>query len=137
VRGLLDLSTMLATLNPELVPGEFVFCSLRNSTLADALHLDPIGIFTEREGLTVILTRQSAEANGIPFELSLRQITLNVHSDLAAVGLTAAIATALSDHGISANVVAGFYHDHIFVPEPDSERSVQVLKMLQNDASAQ
>jgi len=137
VRGLLDLSAILATLNPELVPGEFVFCSLPDSTPADALHLDPIGVFTEREGLTVILRRRSAETNGIPFEVSLRQITLNVHSDLAAVGLTAAIATALSDRGISANVVAGFYHDHIFVPAPDAERAVQVLRTLQNDASAQ
>ena len=127
---------MLATLNPELLPGEFVFCSLPDSTPADAVGLDPIGIFTEREGLTVILRRQFAEENGIPFEVSLRQITLSVHSDLAAVGLTAAIATALSDHGISANVVAGFYHDHIFVPTPDAERAVQVLKTLQSDASA-
>jgi len=107
VRGLLDLSAILATLRPELLPGEFVFSSLPNSTAADALYLNPIGIFTEREGLTVVLNKETAEGNGIPFEVALRQITLNVHSDLAAVGLTAVIATALADRGISANVVAG------------------------------
>ena len=137
VRGLLDLSAILATLNPELVPGEFVFCTLPGSAPAHALRLNPIGIFTEREGLTVILSRQSAEENGILFEVLLRQITLNAHSDLAAVGLTSAIAAALSDHDISANMVAGFYHDHVFVPAPDAERALMVLNALQSDASAQ
>ncbi|WP_175108399.1 ACT domain-containing protein [Pararobbsia alpina] len=41
-------------------------------------------------------------------------ITLTVNSALEAVGLTAALATALGNSGISCNVVAGAYHDYIF-----------------------
>jgi uncharacterized protein len=136
MRGLLDLSTILANLNPELMPGEFVFCSVPNSIPADVLHLVPVGIFAEHEGLTLILNRQCAEENNIPFEVSLRKITLTVHSDLEAVGLTAAISTALSNHGISANMVSGFYHDHIFVPSPVAEDAVKALIKLQAEASA-
>ncbi|WP_367890127.1 ACT domain-containing protein [Rhodobacter calidifons] len=39
-----------------------------------------------------------------------------MQSDLAAVGLTAAFAGALGREGISCNVVAGYHHDHLFVP---------------------
>nr|WP_302848565.1 ACT domain-containing protein [Rhodobacter calidifons] len=41
---------------------------------------------------------------------------MTVQSDLAAVGLTAAFAGALGREGISCNVVAGYHHDHLFVP---------------------
>jgi len=60
----------------------------------------------------------------------MRQITLTVHSSLEAVGLTAAFATELTRHGISANVVAGYYHDHIFVGAGDAERAVAALQGL-------
>ncbi len=60
----------------------------------------------------------------------LARITLNVHSALEAVGLTAAVATALTREGISANVVAAYYHDHIFVPEVDAERALEALRAL-------
>jgi len=57
-------------------------------------------------------------------------ITLDIHSSLEAVGLTAAFATALGNEGISANVVAAYYHDHIFVPAVDAGRAVAALQAL-------
>jgi hypothetical protein len=60
----------------------------------------------------------------------LRQITLKVHSSLEAVGLTAAFSRALTEAGISANVVAAYYHDHIFVPATDAERAIEALRQL-------
>jgi hypothetical protein len=54
-------------------------------------------------------------------------ITLTVYSSLEAVGLTAAFSAALSEAGISCNVVAAFYHDHIFVAKEDTERTIEVL----------
>ena len=51
-----------------------------------------------------------------------------------ALGLTAAFATALTKAGISANVVAAFHHDHIFVPERDAERALETLRALSRTA---
>ena len=57
-------------------------------------------------------------------------ITLRVHSDRHAVGLTAAFATALGQAGISCNVVAAAYHDHLFVAADAADRAVAVLQEL-------
>ena len=58
------------------------------------------------------------------------RVSLTIQSDLAAVGLTAAFARALADHGISANVVAGFHHDHIFVPWASRDKALTALQEL-------
>jgi len=57
-------------------------------------------------------------------------ITLSVHSSLEAVGLTAAFSTALSDAGISCNIIAAYYHDHIFVSVKDKLKAMEVLTGL-------
>lgn len=63
-------------------------------------------------------------------EAVFSMITLTVHSSLLAVGLTAAIARVLGGEGVSCNVVAGFYHDHIFVPVGDAGRAMRALERL-------
>ena len=57
-------------------------------------------------------------------------ITLNVHSALDAVGFLAAVATALSERGIGVNPVAGYYHDHLFIPADRAEEAMAVLEGL-------
>lgn len=47
---------------------------------------------------------------------------------MQAVGLTAIVAEKLAAKGIGANVVAAYYHDHVFVP---SEQAVEALAVLQ------
>jgi hypothetical protein len=131
---LTELSAILATLDPELLPGEFVFCSLPQSKLSDAFRFDPIASIEEREGLSVVLRRETAEANSLGFAVVLRCITLNVCSDLAAVGLTSVFATRLAAHRISANVIAGFHHDHLFIPSPDAENAMQLLRAIQAES---
>src|ERR1700722_11951383 len=133
--GISEISTLLASMQPTLSPVEMVFCSFPNAGMADKMFLEPLGCFVEAEGISLIVQRSMAEKHGIPFALTLRAITLNVHSSLAAVGLTAAVASRLAHHGISANVVAAYYHDHIFVPAGDAERALQVLLALQTEAS--
>ncbi|NMY82490.1 ACT domain-containing protein [Pseudomonas sp. WS 5411] len=121
------LATLLRSMSPQLNVGDYVFCTLADSHLPDC---EVIGSFREQEGLTVIVERQQAEQAGLSFEYVAAWITLNVHSALEAVGLTAAFATALGRAGISCNVVAGYYHDHLFVGRNDAERAMDVLKQL-------
>jgi hypothetical protein len=81
----------------------------------DALTLRPFATVAEDEGLTVVADLVEMQAAGMVSEPWAR-ISLTIHSDLAAVGLTAALSAALAAEGISANVIAGFHHDHVFVP---------------------
>lgn len=125
-------STLLRSMSPQLNSGEYVFCTLPDAQLPTGLEL--IGSFREQEGLTVILKRSDAEQAGLSFDYVAAWITLNVHSALQAVGLTAAFATALGEAGISCNVIAGYYHDHLFVGQADAERAMHVLRDLAANA---
>ncbi|CAM5183675.1 hypothetical protein CDEF62S_04658 [Castellaniella defragrans] len=123
-----SITKLLGGMCPELNTGEYVFCSVSNlSLIKDEVVL---GSFHEREGVTVILERERADALGLQYEYVAAWITLTVHSALDAVGLTAAFATALSDSGISCNVVAAYYHDHIFVARDDAEKAMEALREL-------
>jgi uncharacterized protein len=126
--GETSLATLLRSMSPQLNAGEYVFCTLPDGRLPTELNV--IGSFREQEGLTVILERSHAEQAGYSFDYVAAWITLNVHSALEAVGLTAAFATALGKAGISCNVIAGFYHDHLFVGQADAERAIDVLRNL-------
>jgi uncharacterized protein len=128
VSGVTDLDELLAAMEPVLVEGSFVYASVAAGELAKHLSRAPIGLFREAEGITLILPADTAE--GLAASPPMRMITLTVHSSLEAVGLTAAFATALTKAGISANVVAGYHHDHIFVPERDGERALETLRAL-------
>lgn len=123
-----DLGKLLAAMEPVLADGEYVFATTEGDVVPDGLH--PIGTFRENEGLTVILPAAEAMQAGLAASKPMRQITLTVHSSLDAVGLTAAFAAELTRHGISANVVAGYYHDHIFVGADDGARAVAALRAL-------
>lgn len=130
--GETSLATLLRSMSPQLNAGEYVFCTLRDGQLPTAV--DVIGSIREQEGLTVIVERSHAEKAGFSFDYVAAWITLNVHSALEAVGLTAAFASALGKAGISCNVIAGYYHDHLFVGQGDAERAMQVLRDLAANA---
>ncbi|OAP38331.1 transporter [Sinorhizobium glycinis] len=127
--GETDLQRLLSEMKPTLGEAEYVYCTVEGDA-ASWLALEPIGTFREAEGLTLILERSTADAAGFSYGPVLRLITLGVHSALEAVGLTAAVSAALTRAKISANVVAAFYHDHIFVPAADAERALRVLREL-------
>ena len=123
-----DLTRLLAEARPVLDPATYVFVTKPGGALPD----DPavIGMFREAEGLTLIAERGWAEREGLPHIFPCRRITLAVHSSLEAVGLMAAIASALAEAGISANPVAGYFHDHIFVPEEKADRALSTIANL-------
>jgi hypothetical protein len=126
--GETNLSRLLASLSPRLNPGRFVFCSVPQPTVVQVAAA--LGSFREAEGTTLILAREEAERLGLAYDYLAAWITLEVHSSLAAVGLTAAFAKALAGEGISCNVIAGFHHDHLFVAEADAERALARLQRL-------
>jgi hypothetical protein len=126
--GRSDLNEVLRALAPRLRPGEFVFCAVPHSRQAECVQLSPLALFREDEGLTLVIDPASADKAGLDYGPVFRCITLGVNSDLDSVGLTAAVSGRLSQRGISANVIAAYHHDHIFVP---SERADDALAALQ------
>ena len=142
--GETDLSRMLQSLSPSLGSDDYVFVTVEQPSPAQLSAAR--GVFVEDEGTTLIMSLAHARHfNFAPLATSVDLdkrfdtsatpevfacITLNVHSSLSAVGLTAAFANALAAHHISANVVAGYYHDHIFVAKADADSAMTVLKAL-------
>ncbi|WP_439864210.1 ACT domain-containing protein [Pseudomonas antarctica] len=126
------LATLLRSMSPHLNEGDYVFCTLPDNRIPEGC--DVIGSFREKEGLTLIVERQQAEQAGLTSNYVAAWITLNVHSALEAVGLTAAFASALGNAGISCNVIAGYYHDHLFVGRADAQRAMDVLRQLAENA---
>ena len=124
--GETNLRKLIRNMRPELHPGEYVFCTINSGDVPAGLN--PLGTFHEQEGLTVILPREQADQGELSYSFVAGWITLNVHSALEAVGLTAAVSQALTRAGISCNVVAAYYHDHIFVPTNDARLALEVLE---------
>ena len=125
-----DIDKLLNSMSPELMDGEYVFCTYPNARYGDYAELEPLAAFSESEGLSLILSKSKADEAGLMYESVFRRITLRIHSSLDAVGLTAAFSTKLTEHGISANVFAGYYHDHIFVQREFAEKAIAALDEL-------
>ncbi|MEU3299117.1 MULTISPECIES: ACT domain-containing protein [unclassified Streptomyces] len=123
-----DLHRLLTTMRPELNPGRHVFTTVPGPTPPPGLA--PVVTVAEAEGLTLVVRQELADAAGLSYDYVAGWITLRVHSALDAVGLTAAVATALADAGLSCNVVSGFHHDHLFVPYERAEEAVTLLREL-------
>jgi len=128
--GETNLNQLIKNMSPQLNEGDYVFV-----TVIDASRIDrnvALCEFKEREGTTLVLQREKAVALGLKYNFVASWITLNVHSALKAVGLTAAVSKALTEHNISCNIIAGFYHDHIFVHKKDAVKAMEVLQALSN-----
>ncbi|MFE9259155.1 ACT domain-containing protein [Streptomyces sp. NPDC006879] len=122
-----DLNELLEGMRPELNPGRYVFTVVRGGLPAG---VSPVVTVAEEEGLTLVLPQEEADAAGLDYGYVAGWITLRVHSALDAVGLTAAVSGALAEHELSCNVVAGFHHDHLFVPHEQAPRALGVLQDL-------
>ncbi len=118
-----DTAGVIAGMSPRLVPGVWVF---RTASGSEAARLVPEAraMFREDEGMSLVLPGEAGDP------LAMRQITLDVHSALDGVGLTAAVASALAASGIPCNMIAAHHHDHVFVPEGQAERALEVLRAL-------
>ncbi|MEZ2389838.1 N-acetyltransferase [bacterium RCC_150] len=122
-----DLTTLLTSMHPSLREGDYVYALWPHGRpLEGAVE----AAVREAEGLTVVLRRDEAERLGLSYDFVAAWITLQVHSALEAVGLTAAVSSALTTAGIGCNVLAGFHHDHLLVPSAERERAMRVLRLL-------
>lgn len=120
-----DLAVLLRGMRPVLHDARYGYGLVTGAVPA---AIAAFALIAEEEGTTVVALEAELIAQGVAFLPGWARISLHIHSDLAAVGLTAAIAAALTQAGISANVVAGYFHDHVFVPW---ERRAQALAVLQ------
>ncbi|MBI3713814.1 MAG: ACT domain-containing protein [Burkholderiales bacterium] len=126
-----NLNQLLRSITPTLKQGVYTYCLVPHGS--DVQAFAPVVTVVEDEGVSIIVSEEVAQAAGLEVLFRAAWITLTVHSDLQAVGLTAAFSNALASEGISCNVVAGVFHDHIFVPVELGPRALEVLLDLQRE----
>ncbi len=129
-----QLDELLRTMTPTLHDGVYYFATLKHDDELPFANI--IASIREEEGVSVVVSEQTVADYGLQAQFQCAWISLTVHSDLAAVGLTAAFASALGQVGISCNVVAGNYHDHIFVPYDKAALAMQTLQALQQQTQS-
>ncbi len=130
--GETSLDKLLALMQPTLLSGEFVFCTSKHLVYGDLAELHPIASYQEDEGLSLILNKADADRADLDYNSVFKGISLSVHSSLDAVGFTAAVAGTLASNGISANVVAAHFHDHLFVPIDHAELALELLTEIRD-----
>ncbi|MFD0858913.1 ACT domain-containing protein [Roseovarius aquimarinus] len=128
-----DLKRLLAGMSPVLDEASYVFVTLPGREVPEGLA--PRMTMQEGEGTTIIVTREEAEAAGLDHVFECRMITLDVHSALDAVGFLARVTTRLADLGMGVNPVAGYYHDHLFVPTDRASDAMTALGEMAREAA--
>lgn len=128
VPGERDLASMLRTLTVERRPGLFVYVSLERPSTE--LVTSAAAVVEEAEGVTLVLPADVAKDAGLTPVFEAAWLTLEVHSSLEAVGLTAAVSSALAEAGIPCNFIAGTYHDHLLVPVARATDATNCLRQM-------
>lgn len=128
-----DTAAMIAGMDPVLDADPWIFATL-DAERASALQTQAFAVIREDEGTTLVLPLNAARSAGVDLPMPMARTTLRVHSALDGVGLTAAVATTLADRGIPCNMIAGFHHDHAFVPSARADEAIAALRARAADA---
>jgi hypothetical protein len=133
--GQTDLQAILATMEPRLSDVEYGFGTIADANGAAGIS-DVLATLAEDEGLSVVAPARALAEAGVTHSPGWARISLTIHSSLSAIGLTAALASALGEEGISANVIAAYFHDHLFVPWGQRHRAMEILSRLRREPNA-
>ena len=114
---------------------EYAYCTVAHAKYGELEKLKPIVSIAELEGLTLVIPLEQAKAEGLDYYRVFNRITLEGHSSLEALGLTSVVTSLLAERGITSNVIAGFYHDHLFVPNDRTDEAMEALKELASQPS--
>lgn len=128
--GETNLKTLLSNLSPILLKDTFVFCTFPEGSYGDFAQTCPKAFVMEKEGVTLVVEKAVADSQGFNYSGEFSCISLEVHSSLEAIGLTAVISGMLAAHEISVNMMAGYHHDHLFVPVANASAAMALLHNL-------
>jgi hypothetical protein len=128
--GETNLKTLLSNLSPILLQDTFVFCTFPKGSYGDFAQTCPKAFVMEKEGVTLVMEKAVADSQGFNYSGEFSCISLEVHSSLEAIGLTAVISGMLAAHEISVNMMAGYHHDHLFVPVANASAAMALLHNL-------
>mgnify|MGYP001570329292 FL=1 len=129
--GQTNLSEVLKSMQVSCDNIEYGFASVKDKQVN--FDEQVLGTFKENEGLTVIAQKEYLETNNIQYEGPYAKLTIEIHTSLELVGLTAVLAKKLAENQISANVVAGYFHDHIFVQYAVRQKAIEAINNLKED----
>lgn len=124
-----NLEQSLATLEPRS-HGTYFFESVESIPTG----LEPFVVVREDEGITLVVAEKQAKEFGLSLDEPFTRISLGAFTSLDAVGITATVSQTLASREIPCNVVAGYHHDHIFVPKTRSSEAMNVLQHLSANA---
>lgn len=128
--GQTDLSEILASITVSVRPDDYVIVALPSTTPPPPLGDGVAALITEAEGTTVVSTFSRAAHEEWPYDFVASWLTIDIHSALESIGLTATFSRQLGRAGIPCNVLAGFFHDHILVPHDKRDAAVEVIEAL-------
>jgi uncharacterized protein len=123
-----DISRLLTNLSVSRRPGRW--CMI--TSMIVPADVTVAATVVEDEGVTCVVSADDAGRLGEVPEFVAAWLTLDVKSSLDVVGLTAAVSTALAAGGIPCNVLAGYHHDHLLVPDTEAERAMAILVGLRS-----
>lgn len=125
-----DRASMIGGMTPVLHDGNHIFCTTDDAALATRCLPIALAMLREAEGVSFVLPMGDARRLGFDCTLPMVRIGLAVYSALDGVGLTAAVATVLADRSIPCNMIAGYHHDHVFVPADCAQEAFDTLQDL-------
>lgn len=126
------LKDILENLDPKILQSEFIFMSSNGDLIELIKALDPIGFFKEKEGNTLVISKELADKFNVEYDSVFSCISLGVNSSLDSFGLISTISRELTKNEISSNVFSGFYHDHIFVQADKAYKALKVIESIKH-----